>query len=84
MGFNFVGFIHMFHGFTDFMFVFLVAGHWYLDTVGSDLSDIYLSGNLIYPTEDWGTKCAAYLLYRYVFIRHLIYLTSFEGTDAVG
>ena len=28
--------------------------------VGSDLSDIYLSGNLIYPTEDWGTKSAAY------------------------
>ena len=30
------------------------------DTVGSDSSDIYLSGNLIYPTEDWGTKSAAY------------------------
>ena len=29
-------------------------------TVGFDLSDIYLSGNLIYPTEDWGTKSAAY------------------------
>ena len=25
-------------------------------TVGSDLSGIYLSGNLIYPTEDWGTN----------------------------
>ena len=32
----------------------------HIRTVGSDLSDIYLSGNLIYPTEDWGTKCAAY------------------------
>ena len=29
-------------------------------TMGSDLSDIYLSGDLIYPMEDWGTKCAAY------------------------
>ena len=29
-------------------------------TVGSDLSDIYLFKNLIYPTEDWRTKSAAY------------------------
>ena len=33
-------------------------------TVGSDLSDIYLSGNMIYPTEDWGMKSAAYYCIR--------------------
>ena len=29
-------------------------------TMGSDLYDIYLSGDLIYLMEDWETKCAAY------------------------
>ena len=29
-------------------------------TVGYDLPDINLARNIIYPTEDWGTKCAAY------------------------
>ena len=49
-------------------------------TVGSDLSDIYLSRNLIYPTEDWGMK--SILLYIYFCIQHLIYPTRFEGTAA--
>ena len=52
-------------------------------TVGSDLSDIYLSRNLIYPMEDWGTKSAAY------YCIDTSYPTSdlsdkFEGTDDVG
>ena len=48
--------------------------------VGSDLSDIYLSGNLIYPTEDWRPKSAAY------YCIDTCYSTSvlpdmFKGTD---
>ena len=54
------------------------------DTVGSDSSDIYLSGNLIYLTEDWGTKSAAYYCIDTFFIQRLVYPTSFEGTDDVG
>ena len=35
---------------------------------GSHLSDIYLSGNLIYMTESLGNKKYCILLYRYFFI----------------
>ena len=45
------------------MFVFLVAGHWYLDTVGSDLSDIYVSGNLILSDRRLGNEMCCILLY---------------------
>ena len=37
-------------------------------TVGSDLSDIYLSGNLIYLTEDWGRKVLHTIVYVDTFL----------------
>ena len=45
--------------------------------MGSDLSDIYIPGNLIYPMEDWGMKSDAY------YCIDTSYPTSFEGTDGV-
>ena len=53
------------HAFLSSMTVQCLHGLWVLQpnllrTVGSDLSDNYLSRNLIYLTEDWGTKSAAY------------------------
>ena len=40
--------------------VFVYRNTLLLQSMGSDMSDIYLSGNLLYLTEDWGMKSAAY------------------------